>query len=360
MKTTNLLTLIGMTLLSLPSLGDSSPESFIADNSTVYLSVPDNTPIYLPTILKNRERALYPHIILPDESIIAVDTNRLAQVLEFQEREPNKVNYPFIRQGDERTHQSSDGFLCGFRVVDATSEEVRDNSLLSRTDFCIELDHLRSATSLESNGVLIQDAFQRYAEQRNSSYIIEVASTVAMERVRLESKGVNAKTGFSTPLSSPLKDCTQSCIAVTSEYGSRYHPVHKRRILHKGIDFRAKIGTEVATVLPGKVLAVRTERNAKSKKIVGYGHYIIVSHPESRMETRYAHLSQFKTKQGAEVEAGELIALSGNSGVGTGPHLHFETHVANKGGYKAVDPRTFLTAVIETVTQLINFFTLKA
>lgn len=360
MKTTSLLALIGMTLLSMPSQGDSSPESFIANNSTVYLSVPDNTPIYLPTILKNSERALYPHIILPSESIIAVTTSRLARVIEDQEKNPNKVNYPFMRKGDDRLRQSNNGFLCGFRVVDATSEEVRDNSLLDRTDFCIELDTLRGATSLESNGEEIHNAFQRYAESKNSSYITEVASSVAMERLRLESAGMVAKTGFSAPLSSPLKDCTQSCLTVTSDYGSRYHPVHKRRILHKGIDFRANIGTEVASALPGKVLAMRTERNAKSKKIVGYGHYIIVSHPESRMETVYAHLSQFKTKQGDSVQAGELIALSGNSGVGTGPHLHFETHVANKGGYKAVDPRNFLTAVMETVTQIINFFSLRA
>lgn len=360
MKTSNLLTLIGLALWSMPSLGDNSPENFIANNSTVYLSVPDNTPIYLPTILKNNERALYPHIVLPGESIIAVDTNRLAQVLENQERDPSKTNYPFMRKGDDRPRQSNDGFLCGFRVVDATSEEVRDNTLLDRTDFCMELDTLREATSLESNGEEIQDAFQRYAESKNSAYITQVASSVAMERIRLESSGVVAKTGFSAPLSSPLKGCTQSCLTVTSEYGSRYHPVHKRRILHKGIDFRASIGTEVSTALPGKVLAVRTERNARSKKIVGYGHYVIVSHPESRMETLYAHLSQFKIKQGASVKAGDLIALSGNSGVGTGPHLHFETHVANKGGYKAVDPRTFLTAVLETVTQIINFFSLKA
>ena len=56
----------------------------------------------------------------------------------------------------------------------------------------------------------------------------------------------------------------------------------------------------------------------------GYGHYVTISH-DGGLETRYAHLSRPLVVPGQYVMAGEPVALSGNSGNSTGPHLHFET-----------------------------------
>lgn len=109
---------------------------------------------------------------------------------------------------------------------------------------------------------------------------------------------------------------------ITSGFG--YRPQFKR--MHKGIDVAMNVGDTVRAALPGIV-----ERVAYEAK--GYGHYIIVKH-DNGMETRYAHLSMPIASPGQRVMAGQPIALSGNTGNSTGPHLHFETRYNGE----AIDP----------------------
>lgn len=91
---------------------------------------------------------------------------------------------------------------------------------------------------------------------------------------------------------------------------------------HKGTDLKANIGDTVYAAFTGKVRLTKFERN-------GYGFYIIVRH-DNGLETYYAHLSKFLVKENQYVKAGTPIALSGNTGRSTGPHLHFETRFMGK------------------------------
>ncbi len=100
---------------------------------------------------------------------------------------------------------------------------------------------------------------------------------------------------------------------VTSHYG--YRPQFGRT--HKGVDMRSAIGDTVYSAFSGRVRLTRFERG-------GYGFYVIVRH-ENGLETVYGHLSRFLVKPDQYVKAGQPIALSGNTGRSTGPHLHFET-----------------------------------
>ncbi len=100
---------------------------------------------------------------------------------------------------------------------------------------------------------------------------------------------------------------------VTSHYGWR--PQFGRT--HKGIDLRSAVGDTVYSAFSGRVRLTRFERG-------GYGFYVIVRH-ENGLETVYGHLSRFLVKPDQYVKAGQPIALSGNTGRSTGPHLHFET-----------------------------------
>jgi len=100
---------------------------------------------------------------------------------------------------------------------------------------------------------------------------------------------------------------------VTSHYG--YRPQFGRS--HKGVDLRSAIGDTVYSAFAGRVRLTRFERG-------GYGFYVIVRH-ENGLETVYGHLSRFLVKPDQYVKAGQPIALSGNTGRSTGPHLHFET-----------------------------------
>ena len=87
--------------------------------------------------------------------------------------------------------------------------------------------------------------------------------------------------------------------------------------VHKGADLKANIGDTIYAAFTGKVRLTKFERN-------GYGFYVILRH-DNGLETVYGHLSKFLVKENQYVKAGTPIALSGNTGRSTGPHLHFET-----------------------------------
>lgn len=100
---------------------------------------------------------------------------------------------------------------------------------------------------------------------------------------------------------------------ITSPYG--YRPRFRR--MHKGIDLKIQIGDTIRAAFDGKIRLTKFERR-------GYGYYVIVRH-ENGLETVYGHLSKFLVKPNQYVKAGDPIALGGNTGRSTGPHLHFET-----------------------------------
>ena len=103
--------------------------------------------------------------------------------------------------------------------------------------------------------------------------------------------------------------------AITSGFGYRPNPFTGRPSFHPGIDFRAPIGTSVKAARDGTVSA--------SGALEIYGFYVIIDH-EGEYQTLYAHLNEILVTNGLFVNAGDIIALSGNSGISTGPHLHFE------------------------------------
>lgn len=100
----------------------------------------------------------------------------------------------------------------------------------------------------------------------------------------------------------------------------RKHPVTGRISPHNGTDFAMPIGTPVTAPANGVVERVSNHHAA--------GRYIIVRH-DNGYRTRYLHLSRPLVKQGERVTMGERIALSGNTGRSTGPHLHYEVIVNN-------------------------------
>ncbi|MEA2111382.1 MAG: M23 family metallopeptidase [Campylobacterota bacterium] len=102
---------------------------------------------------------------------------------------------------------------------------------------------------------------------------------------------------------------------VSSPFGYRTHPITKKRSLHKGTDMIAAKKTPVYVQAEGVVEYVGRTR--------GFGRLVRISHNYG-FKTYYAHLNSFKVKTGDFVKKGDLIALSGNSGVSNGPHLHYE------------------------------------
>ncbi|SFT72221.1 peptidoglycan DD-metalloendopeptidase family protein [Mesorhizobium sp. YR577] len=107
---------------------------------------------------------------------------------------------------------------------------------------------------------------------------------------------------------------------LTSTFGPRRHPILGRVLLHKGVDWKAPIGTPVMAAFDGTI-----EYAGDGK---GYGNVIRIAHGNGKT-TAYAHLSRFENgvQPGLAVKAGDTIGFVGTTGLSTGPHLHFELYM---------------------------------
>ncbi len=102
---------------------------------------------------------------------------------------------------------------------------------------------------------------------------------------------------------------------LTSNFGKRKAPKKGASTYHKGIDWATPVGTAVMATSDGVVTRAGWGR--------GYGYVVYIDHGNGR-QSRYGHLSKVLVKEGQKVSQGQKIALSGNTGVSTGPHIHFE------------------------------------
>ena len=134
-------------------------------------------------------------------------------------------------------------------------------------------------------------------------------------------------------------------ISITSPYGTRMHPIFGASKFHNGIDLAANY-ENVYSVLDGIVTETGWDNN-------GGGNYIKVNH-FNRFETAYLHLSEIYYRVGEFVNAGFIIAKSGNSGNSTGPHLHFSVKEFGQN----INPTHFLNDLIK-VNQLIATYYAK-
>lgn len=116
---------------------------------------------------------------------------------------------------------------------------------------------------------------------------------------------------------------------VTSPFGYRVHPISKETTFHYGVDIAAAKGSPIYAFADGKVI----EEGENSI----FGKYLKIEHDDGFV-TFYAHLSSTETAEGKKVCMGQKIGEAGETGIATGPHLHFE--VRKKG--KVVDPAQYI------------------
>ena len=134
--------------------------------------------------------------------------------------------------------------------------------------------------------------------------------------------------GCHMSVSYPLKE-----IIVTSPCGWRKDPFSGKQSNHKGLDLRAN-DEEVYAMMSGEVVKVSSDKRS--------GNYVTIRHGDYTVS--YCHLSKSLVRKGAIVKPGEVVAISGNTGRSTGPHLH----ITAKYGKKHIDPAILLQFVRET------------
>ncbi len=113
-------------------------------------------------------------------------------------------------------------------------------------------------------------------------------------------------------LTHPLRDKNA---VITSKFGMRAHPVYGTIKQHTGVDYSAKVNTQVISPLDGVVTAAYWGENG--------GNQLVINHERYGISTGYAHLNNIQVAKGQRVKQGQNIALTGKTGNVTGPHLHF-------------------------------------
>lgn len=149
-----------------------------------------------------------------------------------------------------------------------------------------------------------------------------IKEEVVMEAVpKIVERGTKVPPTYIKPISGGRK---------SSGFGRRSAPTAGASSYHKGLDWATPTGTTVVASCGGTVV--------KAGWGSGYGYVVYIEHADGR-QTRYAHLSKILVSVGQHVDQGQKIALSGNTGVSTGPHLHFEILI----GGKQVNPEKYLS-----------------
>ncbi len=103
---------------------------------------------------------------------------------------------------------------------------------------------------------------------------------------------------------------------LTASYGMRIHPFFKTLKSHQGVDYIVPEGSRVFATADGRVKEVSTRSSTS-------GRVVVIDHGNG-YETSYGHLGAVNVRRGQEVHRGDIIALSGNSGLSLAPHLHYE------------------------------------
>jgi murein DD-endopeptidase MepM/ murein hydrolase activator NlpD len=162
--------------------------------------------------------------------------------------------------------------------------------------------------------------------RKSETHALEIPLIERIGSISLSSQNV-AYMFENVPNGSPLKRS-----AVTSKYGYRQHPTLKKRIFHRGLDFRARINTPIYATASAVV------NYAGYNKRSGYGNLIILDHAFG-FRTYYGHLNKVAVKGGQYIQKGDLIGYTGNTGISSGPHLHYEIQYIQR----VLDPTLFVS-----------------
>jgi len=226
-------------------------------------------------------------------------------------------------------------------TAEAQLERERQNRIFSQLEEAVTvslkpLDEMFKAAGLPADRI-IETVRRGYSGQGGPLTPLimstqggeETASATRANSIleRLDNLNLYRIAAEKTPFASPLK----SVYRLTSPYGYRKDPNGRGRRLHSGTDMALASGSPVYATADGVV--------SFGGWATGYGRLIKIKH-EFGIETRFAHLLRIRVKPGQRVSRGERIGDVGNSGLSTGPHLHYEIRT----GGDAVNAMTYIKA----------------
>ena len=180
-------------------------------------------------------------------------------------------------------------------------------------DFDSEYERKQAATYENifnrSSRRLKRDLRERVAEMETR--LVELNDSYLELQARIDSAGSRCD---NMPSIQPV--INKELTLLTASYGMRIHPFYKTRQSHQGVDYTIPEGSRVVATADGTVREV-AQRNSTS------GQTVVIDHGNG-YETSYNHLSKIDVRKGQQVRRGDIIALSGDTGLSLAPHLHYE------------------------------------
>ena len=239
----------------------------------------------------------------------------------------------------------------GFKMTSEMQQGEWVNNLLKGTVGGSFVASARNAglTSAEVSAVIKAMQWQMDFRKLKKGDEFSVLMSRAEDGKFYDRNGTGLAKGF-------LRFPTAKQFRISSNFNPRRtNPVTGRVAPHRGVDFAMPQGTPVLSVGDGEVVVAKRSGAA--------GYYVAIRHGRS-YTTRYMHLRKILVKPGQKVKRGDRIALSGNTGRSTGPHLHYEVWINQQAvnpltaklprteGLTGSDRREFLAQAKEIVPQL--------
>lgn len=230
------------------------------------------------------------------------------------------VLYELMRERSELESQIEDLYIQKQEIEAGLRQELdKQNELfseLSQDKVALEQEVQQKAGQLN----FLQGALGKIEDRLNEVVGKELESKKLTELAPIDVELMMSKIPSGLPTTFKM---------ITDGFGWRTHPISKKRSFHDGLDFSCDIGTSVRVTANGVVEKAGFDAS-------GYGYVVIVNHGYG-FKTVYAHLSKVLVNRGQVVARGDEIALTGNTGASSGPHLHYEVHyLGNK-----LNPRFF-------------------
>ena len=243
------------------------------------------------------------------DNLWTISRSHNLSVDEILKLNPDLTEETVIYPGDKITIKAEKPVLDVVIVYETTVVE----DVPFTTEFINDSNMYESQRRVQSQGILGKE---------ENTYEITVENNVEVGRKNLQTKIISA------PAAAKVRVGTKKAVSrsgssfgvvgggrLTSNFGSRIHPVTRKSTFHKGIDIGAARGNPVYAYANGTV--------TYAGRMSGYGNFIAISHGNG-MVTRYGHLSAIYVKTGQTVSVRQRIGSVGSTGVSTGPHLHFE------------------------------------
>ena len=262
-------------------------------------------------------------------------TTYLDVLLSSQDMTTFISNYYRIQEIAEADQAVIDSIIEKQKETETTKQELEKEKKEideSKQEVETKNDALQVAKSTKQTKVNSLSAEEKKLQETIDAFeaaIKEAQDEIEQARQEAESSGGGYQGGFDGGMFSwPLSSSSQWYNYITSVFGYRDSPTAGASSNHGAIDIAVSYAPVYAPA-DGKVIIARY--------LSGYGNYVMIDHGDGYY-TGFGHLSSFNVSQGQTVSRGQQIAVSGNTGISTGPHLHYEVYIGGTANSYRVDP----------------------